>query len=55
MNYFIYLGKNVKRLGNTLTRERLALVLSKVHLHMNNNEQAISFATWAINRIEKNC
>ncbi len=46
-------NKNVKRLGNKYTRERLALVLSKIHLHMNNNEQAISFATWAINRIGK--
>lgn len=46
-------NKNVKQLGDTLTRVRLSLVLSKVHLHMNNNEQAISFATWAINRIRK--
>lgn len=44
-------NKNVKRLGDVLPDTRLALVISRVHLQVNNNEQAISFATWAINRI----
>ncbi|WP_161601557.1 DUF4304 domain-containing protein [Paenibacillus luteus] len=44
-------NKNVNRLGELPTNIRLALVISRVHLHVNNNEQAISFAIWAISQI----
>ncbi|OBZ12802.1 DUF4304 domain-containing protein [Bacillus sp. FJAT-26390] len=44
-------NKNVKRWGELPTDIRLALVISRVHLYVNNSEQAIYFAIWAINQI----